>query len=681
MTESTSVPPIPARLPSRHRKNLVFTTITLAVWRLRQTWRMLLLTGLGTVAAVMLVCAVPLFSEIALSAGLRGVLQSDPGASHLTVQTNNDLTSAAQAQQEQRQIDELVHHDMGSYITQNPTFSISLSELTITPGGSSSPTSTATGQQAGNNTYPLQIVGIDSDSMLQHVSLLSGRTPQASSQALEIMLTQSMASSLNAPVGTLISANLPQFGQSNGVPPSIPLLVSGIYTVKQSNDPVFNSGLYFGTRSIGSGGSAGVVGKLGGPAGMILAVASNQAMFSALSRVQASFNIGSNTVFPGLSPFNWYYTIDLSHVTSNNVGDLSQRVNTLLNNLTGIDGYSPDGPPTSLLEDITLFTVQIIIAQVPVTLLLLQVFGLILLFISLMINLLVERQAEAIAVLRSRGAPRGLIFRSMTLQTTCVCLLALVAGPILAFILVDFVAGQALGSQQHGALQIVLGQPAQAAWGLRWYALAAVICAFFAMIISTYRAANLTIVGLRRDSARTNRQPFWQRLNLDIIFAVIALVGYSLYSFAVSRVPAEVRILLSPLALVAPIFLLLGAALLFLRFFPSLLSLGVKLTSRSRSTAPMLAIVQMARSPRQASRMTLLLALSTAFALFTLIFSASQYQRTLDVSAFAVGADFSGQVRLHRLVGGRPQQPLRAHCWCHIGERRICRRLCRKYSN
>jgi len=44
--------------------------------------------------------------------------------------------------------------------------------------------------------------------------------------------------------------------------------------------------------------------------------------------------------------------------------------------------------------------------------------------------------------------------------------------------------------------------------------------------------------------------------------------------------------------------------------------------------------------------MTLLLALSTAFALFTLIFSASQYQRTLDVSAFAVGSDFSGQLKL-----------------------------------
>ncbi len=279
-------------------------------------------------------------------------------------------------------------------------------------------------------------------------------------------------------------------------------------------------------------------------------------------------------------------------------------------------------------------------------LLLLQVFGLILLFISLMINLLVERQAEAIAVLRSRGAPRGLIFRSMTVQTVCLCLLALIVGPVLSLLAVDVIAGRALGNEQYGALQVVLGQPVTAAWGLRWYALAAVIFAFVAMVVSTYQAANRNILALRRDSARGTRPPFWQRLNLDIVFAVIALVGYGIYVYAVNQVPPSVQILLSPLALVAPIFLLLGAALLFLRFFPSLLSLAAKLAARSRSAAPVLAISQMARSPRQASRMILLLALSTAFALFTLTFSATQYQRTLDVSAFEVGADFSGQLKL-----------------------------------
>src|SRR5207245_7102874 len=65
---------------------------------------------------------------------------------------------------------------------------------------------------------------------------------------------------------------------------------------------------------------------------------------------------------------------------------------------------------------------------------------------------------------------------------------------------------------------------------------------------------------------------------------------------------------------------------------------------RSRGAAPMLALAQMARAPRQSIRMTLLLACATAFAIFTLIFDASQNQHILDVSSYQGSADFSGTI-------------------------------------
>jgi hypothetical protein len=43
-------------------------------------------------------------------------------------------------------------------------------------------------------------------------------------------------------------------------------------------------------------------------------------------------------------------------------------------------------------------------------------------------------------------------------------------------------------------------------------------------------------------------------------------------------------------------------------------------------------------------RMILLLALAIAFAIFTLVFAASQQQRANDVAAYSVGADFSGTI-------------------------------------
>lgn len=56
----------------------------------------------------------------------------------------------------------------------------------------------------------------------------------------------------------------------------------------------------------------------------------------------------------------------------------------------------------------------------------------------------------------------------------------------------------------------------------------------------------------------------------------------------------------------------------------------------------MLALAQIARAPRQTLRMILLLALASAFAIFTLVFTASQAQQTLNAAAYQVGADFSG---------------------------------------
>lgn len=630
-----------SRTPGRRRKNLFLPTLTLASWRLRQTWRMLLLTGLGTVAAVMLVSAVPLFSEIALSAGLRGVVAADPLAGQLVVQNQALLTTAGQVEQVQEQVNRYVHHDLGSYAEAIPTFSINLDGLSVASVSGSGPTTSA--GSASSATTPLRLVGIDSDAMAGHISLLRGRAPRVNSKDIEIALSESSATELHAGLGTIITVNPPQFGGSSTGPGlAIPLLVTGIYTVQEKNDPIFATG--------GGNFFAKLSEPYSGQSAEMSAVASNQALLSLLSQVAAVLSGNGNNSYPGSPPFNWYYQLNIGQLTVNNMDDLNQRLQNfesdLFNNLSSSQGFQPAGPPSTLLGDLMAFKAEIIIAQVPIVLLLLQVLGLILLFISLMINLLVERQAEAIAVLRSRGAPRGLIFRSMTVQTICICLTALVVGPFLAFWLVDAFAGLALGGQQNGAVAIILGQPLATAWGLRWYALATVLAAFVAMLISTHRAANLNILALRRDSARSARQPFWQRLNLDIIFAIIALAGYGFYSFAVSRVPGPLHIFLSALSLFAPIFLLLAASLLFLRFFPALLQLGAKLASRSRSATPMLAISQMARAPRQASRMTLLLALSTAFALFTLIFSASQYQRTLDVSSFAVGSDFSGQLKV-----------------------------------
>ena len=84
--------------------------------------------------------------------------------------------------------------------------------------------------------------------------------------------------------------------------------------------------------------------------------------------------------------------------------------------------------------------------------------------------------------------------------------------------------------------------------------------------------------------------------------------------------------------------LLVAIALLFSRFFPLALRAAARLTTRRSGPTFSLALAQMARAPRQSSRMLLLLALSTAFTLFTLIITVSQAAHIADLINFQAGS-------------------------------------------
>ena len=115
----------------------------------------------------------------------------------------------------------------------------------------------------------------------------------------------------------------------------------------------------------------------------------------------------------------------------------------------------------------------------------------------------------------------------------------------------------------------------------------------------------------------------------------------------------------APLSLIAPFFLIQGCILLFLRFFPFLLRFTAWLATRSRSAISLLALAQMARSPRQPVRMALLLALTVAFTLFSLIFTTSQEQHSAALVAYETGADFSGIIPsyLYKLSPHEQEEP------------------------
>ncbi|HCI80336.1 MAG TPA: hypothetical protein DHW02_11675, partial [Ktedonobacter sp.] len=387
-------------------------------------------------------------------------------------------------------------------------------------------------------------------------------------------------------------------------------------------------------------------------------------------QVNATFTIFGNFI-------SWYYHVDPARFSISTLNDAIKRTTTLKQTIDAQYGnqeafdvsYSPDTvPPYPYIFSLQLFSPlfpqqltdasnsgntgsilsqfqqRILVVRIPAFIISIQIVALLLFFVSLMTDLLVDRQSDAIAIIRSRGASRGQIFGALMTQSVVLGLFALLIGLPLALLVVLLVSKNILPSTVQDALNVVSAHPLQALLSAIIYAIAVVLVILLTMVFSLVRASRMDVLSTRREAARNNRRPLWQRLHLDIILGAVALAGYlvALYLSTIGNVLSDTtKAIVSALFnLISPYFLILLFLLIFLRLFPYMVRLAAHIATCGRSAASMLALAQMARSPRQAVRMTTLLALAITFAIFSLVLTATQTQRVNDIASYRVGSDF-----------------------------------------
>lgn len=606
----------------RHGYALVPPALTLAGWRLRHTWRLLLVTGLGMLVAVLLVAAVPLFALVATSAGLRAALVSAPNGTDVSVAVRTTTLTPALQQQVQETLFPVVQREVGAYLAARaPQFSLQTAHL---------PLADVRGHTADAGDV-LSVWGIDPAWARGQVQLLNGRFPTDQGVPLEIALSAASAQYLHVQAGdTITFAPL-----TAGVVPAAlrTAQVVGIFALAQPQNPLWH-GEDFVPRPAGQVGTAFVA----------LTTRADLLTFAAhaLPTVAQSAQSGNEP-----AALTWDYQIDPSRLTAAHLDALLHRFDTL--QVAGNDDLS-QVPGVQYVQIISgtdalrTFQARVSTVQVPITLLLVQVVALVLFFVSLMANSVIESQTEAIALLRSRGANRRQVFGALALQVVGLAIGAALLGPGAAIMAVRLVAAHLLAARDRGALNVLDGNPIDLLWHIRWYILVVVAVAIAATLNAISRALGTDVLALRRTAACDTRRPLWQRLHLDVICALIGLTGYVSYTLGVQRLPLALQANLASVALIAPLCLLLAVTLLVLRLFPRLLALAARLASHSRRATPVLALAQVARAPQQTLRLTLLLALTIAFALFTLVFAATEQQHARDAAAYAVGADFVGML-------------------------------------
>ncbi len=633
---------LPPARPRQLKPALPTAFLTLAGWRWRRSWRWLLVTGLGIMAGVIIVCAVPLFAQVALTAGVRAVLTATPQDAEIELEVDARSLSTQIAADAAAQFSRYTQVSLGSYLNPSSQFVLQTPALNLAIPGQEKDT--------------LAMTGVSVDQARSHLQVLQGRLPSASSADLEVVLTSLTAADLHAAVGSIVPLQFAFYAeQAPGLNPrsvttQLALHVVGIVALDES-DPFWHAVGFDPIRT--------------DFASSYRAIISSDTFLALITRL-AQAHGGALAGFDAPPGLLWYFSLDASRLSIGGLDNLITRLDDAQLHLSAEALYTAAlqnpqllgpamdsfGAPGSLER----FRERIPAVLIPLIILTLQIFALILFFISVIVSLAVDRQAETIALLRSRGASRRLVFQTFMLPMVPLLLLALVAGPWLAVLLVRALGSQMLASSDPGALNIVPVDPLAAAPGLLWYALMAVFGVLLTLVISIWIATRQDIVMTRRDLARSTRRALWQRLRLDIVAALVAFSGFGVAFFMTHSGLLDARtnqVVFLPVSLVGPLFLLLAAVLLFARGFPLLLRFFAWRASRRAGAPAVLALAQMARAPHQSMRMLLLLALSISFAIFTLVFSATETQYINNVAAQQVGADFSGPIPIP--LGSHPQ--------------------------
>jgi ABC-type antimicrobial peptide transport system permease subunit len=629
------------------------TVMTLATWQLRRTWFLLLFITLGTIAAIVIVCAIPLLSNVMTTAGLRSTLKATPDSADIALNTTTSGISTPIVQNIHNQFDSLFHRYLGNAI-QLEQFAVTSEDFSFYPS---------------RQHTALTVYGTSIQQAAPHLGPIQGRLAHITSNPaseIELMMTPDTAHQLGVRIGSTLHFSMPYIVMGPEVQQSsatITAHVVGLFTMTPTNAAYWH-GEDFAPVKFAVEGSTSFY--------QYTLLVPDNALLAFFDHIRSTYHHTDaiHTFTSGGYGLIWHYHLDPSQFASN-------KLDALIDQFAGIQsttdtlygdleyGVSPDfTPPYPYLTQVQLsgqvlspngnpsilqeFRSRIAVARIPAGVFTILILSLILFFVSLMTTLLVDRQTDTVALLRSRGASRRQIFGALLLQSIGMGIIALVIGLPLAVGTVLLLSQRMLPATELDALNIITNNPLQAILETTWYALAIVLVALFTMSISLFSAARLDVLSLRRESARSTKRPLWQRFNLDVVAGIIALLGYgfSLYVTSIGTVlQGDAQVLIAtPLSIIAPFFLIIGCLLLFLRLFPLLLQLGARLAARGRGAVSLLAFAQIARSPRQALRMTMLLALATAFALFTLVFIATQSQHIQEIVAYQTGADFSAQL-------------------------------------
>ena len=353
---------------------------------------------------------------------------------------------------------------------------------------------------------------------------------------------------------------------------------------------------------------------------------------------QAFFGEPARAIPSTTARYRVVYQVDRDRLDSRVAGAVAAGVKNLEARLAATE--HPLRVETKLDRVLETFDEKLFFVRIPLFVLLLQIGGVVAYYLLVVSTMLIERQAEEIATLRSRGATTPQLLAQYGIEAVILAALAVGVGPPLAaFVIAALGPTPAFADLSGGApLEVHLSGLAFALAG------AGALLAFLAFMVPAWQATRRTVIGFKQSAARPRREPLFLRYYLDVaLVLVLAIVFWRLRREEdLFEEPLFGEPQADPFLLTTPAVAMLTAGIVFLRLFPLVLRLAAWLVARGRGVALLVGTRALARNPTHYSRLILMLMLATGVGMFGATFSATLDRSYDDRSAYAAGADARG---------------------------------------
>ncbi|NBU62905.1 MAG: ABC transporter permease [Chloroflexia bacterium] len=479
--------------------------------------------------------------------------------------------------------------------------------------------------EAGGGGTPLSWVSISyADHLADHVDVIDGRMPQATAvdEPMEVLLSADFAFGLGLQPGdTYYIFTQREFPAKS----MIPVKITGIWQPKDANDDYW----FYAPDVL------------------------HETLFTA----EESFARQLLRSTP--KPINvalWYVVADGSVLRSNDVPVFGGRIDRTVAEANKIlKGMRLDvSPIDALIRHITRvrqLTGTLTIFSIPVL-------GLIAYFVVLVAGLVVQRQSNEIAVLRSRGASRLQVLGIYLIEWLLIGMLAISIGVFvgqLAAVAMTWTRSFLDFKPIKEFLPIGMSQDA---WGR---AIEIVGLMLLAALIPAFFTSKFTIVSFKSERARSTLKPFWQRAYLDILLMIP--IGYGWWmlkqqgSLGIIGGDGTNDPFNNPLLLIAPSLFIFAAALIAVRLFPMIMQLLEFVMRYLPGISGITALRYLARTPSAYSGPILLLIVTLSLAGFTASMAKSLDNNLLDRNHYVAGGDLLMFDMGQDTSGGNPAAP------------------------